>query len=191
MTAFADLLDLRTAVVEQVGRADIAEVFPRLVLLAEARFNRTFRIRDQITNATLTMVDGRATLPADYAEMIGLYAPDGCEYVQQSPQHQHGYFYSIQGSDVVAAQLAGALSMDYYATVPTITGSMAGSNWLLQKYPGVYLYGAAFEAAKWMRDRELASDMGGLLTDEINEARADDERSRYSRARVRVAGVTP
>lgn len=192
MTAFADLLDLRTAVVEQVGRPDIADVFPRLVALAEAAFNRKLRARDQITTATLTLASGTVALPSDYAEMIGVYDGNGNEYVQQPQQaaHMDRCYYAINGSNLTLYGYSGDVTTQYYATIPALS-DMTDSNWLLQKYPGVYLYGVATEAAKWMRDRELASDMAGLLQGEITDLRADDETARYSRARVRVQGVTP
>lgn len=193
MTAFADLLDLRTAAVEQVGRPDIADVFPRLVALAEAGLNRKLRTRDQITSATLTLASGSVALPADFLEMIGVYNSVGQEYVQQPQQaaHMNRSYYAIDGSNLTLYGKSEDVSVQYYAKLPTITDSMTDSNWLLQKYPGVYLYSAAYEAAKWMRDKELASDMAGLLAGEIADLRADDEHARYSRARVRVQGVTP
>jgi hypothetical protein len=191
--AFSDLLDLRTAVVEQVGRPDMVDVFPRLVSLAEASFDRKLRMRDQITGTTLTLVSGTVALPVDFQEIIGVYNANGAEYVQQPLQmaQRSRNFYAIDGSNLTMRGFSGDVIAQYYAAIPTISASMAGTNWLLQRYPGVYLYGAALEAAKWMRDRELASDMAGLLNDEIDQARGDDERARYSRARVRVRGVTP
>lgn len=193
MAAFSDLLDLRTATIEQVGSPEIADIFPRLVTLAEARFNRELRLRDQITEATLTLASGTAALPSDFLEMIGVYNAAGCEYVQQTLQQNKvmdGY-YAISGGNLIRKGYSGDLLAQYYAAIPTITSSMTASNWLLSKYPGIYLYGVAFEAAKSIRDKEMAADMGGLMQGEISEARADDERSRYSRARVRIAGVTP
>lgn len=193
MTAFADLADLRTAVVEQVGSSDIADVFPRLVLLAEAGLNRKLRLRDQITSATLTLASGSVSLPSDFLEMIGLFASDGSEYAQQTQQAARTirHYYAIDGSNLTVYGYSGNLAAQYYAKLTTISGSMTASNWLLQKYPGIYLYAASYEAAKWMRDRDLASDMAGLLTGEIADSRADDERAKYSRARVRVQGVSP
>ena len=193
MTAFADFLDLRTAVIEQVGRPDMADVFPRMVLLAEAGFNRNLRTRDQITEVTVSLTGGVGALPADFLEVVGVYNASGFEYVQQTAQEAkpNSCYYTIDGASLKMFGYSGDLTLQYYAKIPTITSSMTASNWLLQKFPGIYLYGAAFEAAKWVRDRDLAADMGALMQGEITAARADDERARYSRARVRVAGVNP
>jgi len=192
MAAFNDLLDLRTAVIEHVGNADIADVFPRLVGMAESRLNRTLRLRDQITDATVTMTLGRGPLPADFAEALGLFRVDGLEYVQQSPQHRdrHNHYYSIQGSEIVAPLIEGIATLSYYATLPPLA-TMSSTNWMLARYPDLYLYAVGFEAAKYIRNAELAVQTKTLMDDAYYMARADDEAARYSRARVRVAGCNP
>ena len=195
MTAFADYLDLRTAVLEEVKRPDIADVFDRLTRLAEARLNRALRTVDQITDATATFSSGVSPLPSDLSEVIGLYDSYGREYVQQPPQAtqtigQSGYF-SVYGGNLVSAQLSGDYVLQYYAAVPTLTTSLTTSNWLLQKYPAVYLYAVGLEAAKYLREVELAQAMQALLGMEIEEAMGADRSMRYARARVRVQGVTP
>lgn len=194
MSALADFLDLRTAVIEQVGRADIADVFPRLVLMAEARFNRELRTKAQITTATLTFTSGTAALPSDFAEAIGLYDSNGYEYVQQptvatKPSYGTRYFYAITGSNAYVNGYDGDLTLEYYATVPTVTDSMTDTNWLLAKYPGAYLYGVALEAAKYLRDADMGKAMATLLRQELDDISADDFRARFSRARVRVQGT--
>jgi hypothetical protein len=75
--------------------------------------------------------------------------------------------------------------------VPTIADSMAATSWLLTKHPGLYLYGVGLEAAKHIRDGELIQASKMALDMEYSDIAADDASSRYSRARVRVAGPTP
>lgn len=193
--AFSDYLDLRTAVIEHVGRADITDVFPRLTLLAESMLNRKLKLRDQVTSAAVPFVGGVATLPSDFIEAIGLYDENGYEYVQQplqavKPARTDGY-YAVDGSSLLSSAGDQTLTLEYYARIPTLTTSMATTNWLLDKYPAVYLYAVAFEAAKYLRDLELVQITRSLMNDEISEAMIDDTAARYSRARVRVQGITP
>lgn len=193
MTAFADYLDLRTAVIEQVARPDITDVFYRLTKLAEARFNREFRLRDQITSTTVSVSGGTAALPSDVQEIIGLYDPGtGCEYTQRPIQQVQGTnftFYAVDGSDIIARD--GDKTLQYYATIPTITDSMTDTNWLLTKYPEVYLYGVSVEAAKHIRDLEALQVLTQFRDDAMSDARMADDDARYARARVRLPGVTP
>lgn len=188
--AFTDYLDLRTAVLETVGRTDITDVFDRFTKLAEARLNRELRCRDQITEANITVSGGTAPLPADFREVIGLYDARGYEFVQQPPQAvkvTNYSFYSVSGSNIVAND--GEYLLQYYAAIPTLTTSPTTTNWLLAKYPEVYLYAVSEEAAKFPpMNLEILGGLTELRREAIREAREDDHMQRYARARVRVAG---
>lgn len=188
---YADFIDLRTAVIETVRNAGITDIFTRLTKTAEARFNRELRLREQITSDTVTVTGGVGPLPDDFLEMIGVFDENGGEFVAQpiqAVQSRHFSFYSLDGSDLIANDRD--YTVQYYARIPTITDSMIGTNWLLIKHPDVYLYGVAVEAAKHLRDDALPV-LTGLRDGAISEARGDDIRARYSRARVRVQGPVP
>lgn len=194
MTAFADLLDLQTAVIERVKSVSIADVFPQLVRLAEADFNRKLRCREQMTTAAVTITNGEAPLPADFEELVGVYDGAGVEYINQPVQalqevQSRGY-YAIVGATIRAAS-DETLTLQYYAKVPTISGAMTDSNWLLARHPSLYLYGVAVQAAIHLRDAELVGALAPLLALEMQAVDAADASGRYARARVRVAGVTP
>lgn len=194
MAAFSDALDLRTAVVEQVGRPDIADVFPRLVSLAETTINRRLRLHDMVASAVLTLVAGKASLPLDLAEIIGIFDARGLELIaqpMQATQSQGLPFYSVAGGVVTVKGYSGDLTLTCYAMVPTIAGSMTSTSWLLDRHPDVYLYGVGYEAAKYLRDVEGAQAAKVLFDMALDDAAADDNRVRYARARVRVDGVTP
>ena len=194
MSAFADFLDLQTAVVEHGRNPAIADVFPRLVKLAEVTFNRRLRCREQITTAPITIAGGVAALPVDFAAMVGVFNGAGVEYIAQPVQalqavQSRGY-YALAGTSIRAAA-DETLSLVYYAKVPTITANLTDTNWLLEKHPGLYLYGVGMEAAKYLQNVETAQATAGLLDMEFDAANEQDAQERYARARVRVAGVTP
>lgn len=194
MTAFADFLDLQTAVVEHVGNPSIADVFPRLVKLAEVTFNRRLRCREQITTESVQISNGFGYLPPDVLEIIGVYDGAGVEYIAQPLQSlketQSRGYYAVGGFEIYASA-DETLTLEYYAKVPTITDSLTDTNWLLQKHPGLYLYAVGAEAAKYLKDVELAQATLALADMEFAAAAAEDAQQRYSRARVRVMGVTP
>ena len=126
MAAFADFIDLQTAVVEHVGTAKIADVFPRLVQLAEVNFNRRLRCRDMVTTSTVTVTAGVGALPADFIAAIGVYNAAGFEYVQQPLQAvkttDTTHYYAISGGNIVTKIADATLSLEYYAKVPTLAG---------------------------------------------------------------------
>lgn len=194
MAAFTDFADLQAAVVEYVGDTDIVEVMPRLVALAESKLNHRLRCQDQITTTTLTISSGEATLPSGFLEAIGLYDGNGCEYVQRPPQDARSssrQWWAVQGGKVVSANLSGDYTFQYYAEIPHLATTMTTSNWLLQKYPGLYLYAVSQEAAKYLGNPDLAVAASQLAMIEFEDLKSHDNRQRYSRMRVRVGGPTP
>lgn len=192
--AYADLLDLQTAVIERVKNVSLADVFPQLVKLAEATMNRRLRCREQITSVSVVITAGIAALPTDFEEVIGVYDSAGTEYiaqpVQSLQQTQTRGYYAISGSNIVAKN-DETLTLQYYARLPTITDSMSDTNWLLTRHPGLYLYAVMFEAAKHLMDEELATKIAPVMELEYQAVDAADASNRYARARVRVAGPTP
>ena len=191
--AFADYVDLRAAVVEQVGNADISDVLDRLTLLAEAQFNRQFRTTRQVTRVTLTFSAGIASLPDDFLSVVALTDSVGRSYVQQSSHSIRavsGSYYAIEGGQIRSEGISGDLAFVYYAKIPTITAA-PNTNWLLDEYPGAYLYAVSCEAAKYLKDVEAAQAYGDLRNVEIAEAIGDDQFRAYSSAESRAAGATP
>ena len=106
-----DFIDLRTAVIEHVGRPDIVDVFPRLVTLAEAMLNRRVRTRDMVTSQSLTFTSGVADLPVDFLEPIGLFDTAGREYIQQPLQgaRMNEASYAVDGQSMTIAGHSGAV----------------------------------------------------------------------------------
>lgn len=174
MSAFDNIIDLRFGVSDMVGNRAISDVFPRLVEMAERDFDSRLRTRMQVKDATLFFEDGASPLPPDYMEMFELSGR-----------------YSVDGFSISMPGAGGDRTVKYYARLPSLTCSPTASNWLLQRYPSVYLYGTGLQAAKHLRDAELAMQASSLYAEAIDLLRVDDERARWSTASVRVGGQTP
>ena len=194
--AFSDYLDLRLAVSEHVGNRSISDVFPRLVKLAESTFNKQLRTRKQITTANIAFTSGVAPLPSDCLEIINLfYRPDrpmrAGSITDARDTASGDSTYAISGSNVLVYGAADSKSLVYFAAIPTITTSPTATNWLLTDHPMIYLYGVGFEAAKFLRDPELATMTDQLFTAALNDVRINDERDRWANAVVRQRTITP
>lgn len=174
MAVFNDYLDLRFAVGEHVGNRSISDVVPRLVQQAESLLNRQLRTRNQITDATLTFVDGVAPLPADFLEILDVSGR-----------------YTVKGPHILIQGFSGDRAIRYYAKLPTLTTSASTSNWLLEQYPDAYLYSVGMEAAKFLRDADLVAATTPLLAQALSSVKVDDDRARWATATVQVQGCTP
>lgn len=215
--AFQDYLELRTAVLEEVGRANLVDRFDRFVQMAEADMNRALRTRHQIVQTTVTFVDGYADIPGDMLAPIALYRADGFELgavtMAQTGQIplQRRDSYVVAGTELIGPS-EGELVFQYYAQISSITQQAAnattaanisggvaagtypsgsGSNWVLHQYPEAYLYGAMSKAERSLRNLDAAQTADALFKEQLGAITLDDARARYSRARVTIAGVTP
>jgi len=196
VAALQNYIDLRFAVSDHVGNRAISDVFPRLVEMAEADFNSRLRTRRQIAEATLTFEGGLSPLPPDFLEIVGVYGLHGSD-LHASPtgaflRPGSGYSsYQIDGYNISINGYSGDRTIQYYAKLPTLTNSPTACNWLLRDYPSIYLYGVGLQAAKHLRDQELAVATSSLYGEAIQLLRVDDERARWSNSIVRVQGLTP
>lgn len=196
MAAFNDALDLKTAVGDHVGNRSISDVWSRLVQQAEVQLNMKLRTLWQVKDDTITLTDGEGALPADFLEMISVYGPCGYQMRSGLPAYLKRpgtsfTAYSIGAGKLLIRGYTGDKDIAYYAKLPTISGSLSASNWLLETFPDTYLYGVGLQAAKYLKDVDLAQATDQLFAYAVQAVKIEDERSRWSNSIVRVQGQTP
>ena len=194
MAVFADQLDLRTEVLELVGRTDVVDVFQRQLRMAETRLNRKIRVRDQIRRTDITFVDRSAAIPDGFLEVLELFNASKCAMVQQPVQKllqdfESRGFYAVSNGTFSAPD--GVYDLVYYTEIPTIADSLTATNWLLEKFPDVYLYAAGAEMAKYLKDVEMTNAMNSFLEQAMDDLMTDDFNRQYSQGAMRVGGYTP
>lgn len=196
MAAFADALDLRIAVAENVGDTSLTDLFPRFVQMAEAKLNKRLRTNAQITDATLTFTEGEADLPDDFAEIIHVYDPHGCimrggtiAYTKRPGSVYSRY--AIKGAKMLIHGISGDRNIVYYAQLPTLTSAVTATNWLLQEAPDVYLYAVSLEAAKHLKNVDMARALSDLLRDAVRDLERDSFSQRWANTTVKPMMVTP
>lgn len=196
---------LQASVADWIDRTDLTSKIPDFIRLAEAKFGRRLRTQQQQTEVSLPLTAGRATLPADFEELISVTLPENppraIQYVTESELARMNRDlvatgpaagYTIRNGELVLVPGPGTVStvdVVYFAAIPALSGSNP-SNWLLARHPDAYLYGACLQAAPYLRDAEqLATWQAGLemVLSEIEDA---DRRARYngSPLRMRAAG---
>ena len=198
MPAFQDYIALRLGVAEWVDNRSMSDVIDRFTLEAEAVLNKFIRTRENLTTgATLTFTAGFAPLPSDFEEIAQIWDAtlrfplDGSDRrVTQGTNDL--YSYAIDTVNVYIEGLDGATRiMDYYAKLPTLTTSPTTSNWLLQRSPDLYLYAVCVQAAKWMKNSDLAKAAQDLMDMEKLDLFRDDARAKWGNASIRTRAPTP
>lgn len=175
--AIPDLDTLKTLIEDWLDRDDLDDRIPWFISMFEAEANRKLRT-PQMEKETLFSADREDTpLPSDYLAMRALYvegSPDSplrafgasalrMEYEGSTAAVPSGYVLVSEGIRLVPPPAAEILlHMDYFQRIEPLS-VVAPSNWLLERHPDAYLYGALFYAEAFLDNAARASQWRGLL----------------------------
>lgn len=155
--AITTFSELKTAVLAWAERTDLTAYDDDFVTLADAQIRRdlagqSIRVRDMETTTDLTPTSGVVTLPTNFLAMKRVQArtssPRRLEYKPQDwldeayPDGAEGdpSFYTVAGTSLSMFPLTDSdIRITYYA-YPTALSDNDPTNWLLTKYPDVYLF---------------------------------------------------
>lgn len=193
--------DLRNAVTGWLHRDDLAASAVDFIALAEARFRRQLRLRQQMTTAALSTVAGAETvaLPSGWLQFhnMRLVAPDRVLDFLPAVQFRTRYqasdtgapvHYTVEGSNLVLGPKPDSvysISAVYYAEVPALSDS-ASTNWLLTSYPGLYLFASLAEAAPFIGQDARIATWEAKYGAELESARDADRKARSNGSGLRM-----
>jgi hypothetical protein len=202
LDTYADLQSAIILYAFRQGDTEFAATCPTFIALCEARVNNILRVRDMEDSAAISMTDGEGTLPADYLqyrEVIAnapgrsypLSAADPGVGQENYPDAGFPACFAVKGNKIRTYPKSTVdLTLNYFAKIPALSDSEP-TNWLLEKSPGVYLYGSLLEAAPFMMDDGRISTWAQLHEGALTLLRQEDEMAKYAGAKARVRGVTP
>lgn len=163
---------IKAKVAGYLTRDDLGTEIEGAIALFESEFNVRENMPYGSETAALTTVSGTETLslPSDYRGMVTLSFTSnayGMEYLPVSRFEEEQYtttglprFYTILNGDTLAfapaPDAAYQLTINYKQTLPALSSDTA-SNWLSQKYPHIYIYGALFHMLEYVQDGERAN----------------------------------
>jgi len=167
--AISTYLELKTALQAWVdGRSDVPAQAENFIALAEAHFNLELRCREMVDVVDLTPVAGVVTLPADFEglrrvveksiprRVLDYVSPDAAD--EQYDADLTGYPYSftiIGGSLHTYPQATSDIELTYFKAITPLVDD-GDTNWLLTKYPNIYLEAAQLEAYRFFKmDQDL------------------------------------
>lgn len=164
-----DYSDLLSAVADWTHRTDLAAKVPSFLALVETSFNRRLRCREMETAlASTALTSGQFTLPADFLSFKYLQSDTSPpqtlllstgEYLADL-QSDNGIpaYYAINGTSCSCWPTGGSVKGIYYAKIPALTSTNT-TNWLMTKYPDLYLFAVLEQAAIYTRDTMLEGVM--------------------------------
>lgn len=175
--AIATYDELKTAAANWLARDDLASQIPDFIFLAEAAFNRDFRVRAMEQRAQAATAAGQAyyAWPADMLEVrtiqINTDPPRVLEYLTPEQLRLQGvaagastpsYWTDLGASLQLWPAPAGGLTIeiDYYKKLDLATD---GANWLLARHPDIYLYGTLLQAEPYLHNDARMATWAQLL----------------------------
>ena len=181
---------LKAAIADHLDRDDLTSAIPDFIRLAESRHRRDFRIREMITREPLPVNARQIALPTGCLQPIGLrlmtnpvtvlrpvsYDRMAALYEQTSGKPKH---YTISNDiefDHVPDQTYSAEILFYKQE--TALSDTNATNYILDKVPDAYLYGALAASAPFLMDDTRIVTFNAFYQDALQQA------NRVSKTRV-------
>lgn len=207
--------ELRSAVANWLGRADLTTRVPEFIALAEKRLDRIFAKRAAGAEVVVATIDTTAEvvdLPSDFLAMR-LYLIDGSRQTPleyKTPERLYRDFpstaalqprwYTLRGKGdatgtvqiqfrpIPDATYQGLLW--YYKKITALApAGGTDTNWLLTNAPDAYLYATLVEAAPYLIDQSMLGTWSQLLERAINDLVDLDEAQRFNSAIIQRPSV--
>jgi hypothetical protein len=197
---FSNFTELQDSIRAYLVQSDIEDKVQDFIKLTESRFNREVRCREMVNIDTGSLYGAQAfDLPSGFIEAVEgwrvtLPFPGGVtQYVPPARFFTLGSsnvsgvprIHTMVGNQVYfapdptdAEEDQFPYVLDYYARIQPLTTTNS-SNWMLEKYPDLYLYGSLLEAEPFIVNDARMATWEKLYERGRNSLTAADARSRY------------
>ena len=207
--AISTYAELQTAVSNWLNRDDLTAVIPDFIALTEADMQRRVRHWRMEKRATASFDAQFSEVPNDWLDTIKLSVstatgPQEVALVshadmadlRRTTNDQGGtpQFYSMSAGQFElfpTPSEATTGTLLYVAQIDALSNSNT-SNWILDRFPDAYLYGALQHSAPYLSDDQRIAIWGALYQSTIDAINADSENSKYSGTglRMRILGLS-
>lgn len=201
--ALASYSELKSSIADWLNRDDLTSVIPDFISLAEAQIERRLPTQKMVKRSTATIDTPFSALPSDFlsAKSLVLTATAPVQpltFLTEDELDAKKYLYRTTGTPRYFALIGNqievlpppdtgyAAELTYVATLAKLSDSNT-SNWVLERHPDVYLYGALLQAAPYLRDDERIGVWSSLYQNSINDMIVQDERAAFSGSRIAMA----
>jgi hypothetical protein len=187
--------ELKTAIADFLNRDDLTSSIPTFISLAEAQLRRDIRHYEMEASTALSVSSQYTDRPADWLETIRLYISgskrsldllsiQGMADKRQGSEDATGiprYYAHIDGSFEVFPTPDGTYSVElmYFKKIPALSDSNT-SNWLLQNYPDVYLYGALIHSSPYLQEDARVGVWAQLYSAAALKVNQESDKAKYS-----------
>ena len=187
--------ELQTEVANFLNRDDLTTAIPTFIRLAEAKMNRDIRHWRMEKRSTAELDKQYTALPQDFiapirmhlqtaeTKVLQLAGTDEISKLRADAGDAKGvpsYYSLIDGAIEVFPTPYATYTLEilYYGAVLPLT-STSTSNWVLENYPDVYLYGTLLHSAPYLMDNENIQVWGAYYTSSVESLNQENELAKH------------
>ena len=204
--AISTYSELTTAVANWLDRDDLTLRIPEFIALAEAKFNRTLRLRSMEAKYSANTVAGQRNLalPTGYIQMrnfqvntsplttLSYVTPEIYDRLWGGSTSGIPKFYTILANEISLGPIPASVvevEMLFYKNFENLSSTVA-TNWLITNAPDAYLYGAMMQAEPFIMNDERVALWGASLSKAIQELQEQDNKDRHSGSALRIMNTS-
>lgn len=202
--AITNLGQLRTAITSwMLDLSDVGANVDDCITLGHAYIFTKLRTRKMVTRVTLAATANEFTLPADYLQHrrvtqltyprrpLEYITPKAAEYLYATRPTGLGIHFTTEGDKlIVFPYVDSTIELSYYAEAPELVNE-GDTNWLLLKYPQLYLAAGQMYAADFLKENEEVTKQATIVDTYIDLLNAQHMSEEYSSAEYTFLGDTP
>jgi hypothetical protein len=188
--SFSNFENLVTNVADWLHRDDMTDRIPDFIRMAESRINRLLPSRQAETERALTGTISSRTisLPSGFKQLLGLwlttYSPRQPliyklpERLTISTSNAQPHYFTLDGANIAfdcPLDQAYTFALRYREAYNL---EQTNTNYLLDNYPGLYLYATLVEAAIYLRDDERLAQWKAIYDTELEEAKRSEAQNK-------------
>lgn len=195
--------EIQDSIIDWLMRPDLEDVVPRFIQMAELGFDRVLRTKEMLNRAQTEAKSQYLPLPEDWLASKNVQRmSDGLVLEFQTIEEldkirwrrDQGQCWGEKGPQAFTyvgdvMELAPSPSEDnpawieiaYYRAIPKL-GPGRSRNWISDKWPDLYIYGALVHSAPYLKDDERVAVWQQLRDSAILELNRAEVNARYSGA---------
>lgn len=192
--------ELKSAVSRFANRKDanFLATIPDFIALAEAEMRREINARGEVKTISLDLEDDYWPLPCGFDGVVSINGTGDyrkINYVSSDVLDQQGWSnyangYTISGNSMYFGRAPGAVKLRYRTLFEPLSDRNR-CNWLLQKHPDVYLYGALKQTAMYLEDDPRLGSWASLYGNAVAAVNQQAIEQSFSGPLKMMASVNP
>lgn len=184
-----DYASLKSAIAQELNRDDLINDIPLFIQTMERQTERQLRVREMLNQYPFVLDSLTEALPDDFLEVRTINVDDATpfnmsfislDYFTQSAQSGKPMQFTVLGNNLKFSKTPDKpynATLVYYQNIPQLSDTVA-TNWLLNKHPDIYFYGALLNSAPFLKEDARINTWIQFYQNAVDSLKILDERGR-------------